>query len=184
MNRVMRKSKLERWFLRSVLYGAVIFVCPQLGAAGQVEVLSAESPQYQEVVPHVTRWMKGVLAENQQILINAGSPDDRDGIAKGLRDKNSDLYKILYTGKTSVFKFFRSAKSIDIALFRHTDLEQHGQGTTACYYDKGKIKPQWPNDYTDLAKLSDMKNVFCIFLFNSHSNWYVSYGFAEEEDGA
>ena len=175
---------MERWLLKTVLCATVIFVCSQAGVAGQVEVLSTESPLYKEIIPYVTRWMKGVLERNKQVLINAGSPDDRDGIAKGLRDKNSDLYKILYTGKTSVSKFFRSAKSIDIVLFRHPDLEQHGQGTTACYYEKGEIKPQWPNDSTDLAKLSDMKNVFCIFLFNSHSNWYVSYGFAEDEDGA
>ncbi len=135
-------------------------------------------------MPHATKWIKAVLEKNTKVLIGYAWPDYRNGVKTELRDKNSNLYTSLYDRKKSVNKFVRSATKIHFIIFKDLDLAGVQKAATVCFLDEGKTHPQWPKTYADLQKLSDMENLFCLDFSAPRSEWYVSYGFAEDEEGA
>jgi len=57
---------------------------------------------------------------------------------------NSDLYRLFYIGKKSIYETLRKAKHLKIVFVKEKALKRFGQGTLIYYYDDTKISLKFP----------------------------------------
>jgi hypothetical protein len=84
------------------MYAAMAVIYPASAKAGDLEILSRDSPLYKEVAPHASTWKRAVVEKNTKLLISYAWPDYRKGVERELRSKRSNLNTSLYNSRKSV----------------------------------------------------------------------------------
>ena len=73
-----------------------------IGAIDAVRPISAANPQFQSIIENVTAWARAVEARDIEKLVQFAEREQRDGVRRLLQDRNSYLYRTMFTNRGSV----------------------------------------------------------------------------------
>jgi hypothetical protein len=163
-----------------LILGLLIFwwiISPQPSAFCDGEIVSGNSPLYNELMPVAIKWKDAVLNKNIKVLVDCALPDDREYITPKLEDENSRLYHILFKDKNSIYEILRKLKKLKIVLIKWEGLEEAGQGVTIYYYDEDRVKLRFPLKSNEEQKLYNQGEIVSKFFFKTEGQWFTAYEF-------
>lgn len=168
--------------MRMILLLALVAVLQTCGCAtpargGDLETLQEGDPRTSDRDAAANGWIRAVLAGDRDGILRFTAPDYRSSVKTELENEGSDLSKLLLTGPQSIRARF-DRRPLRVSLLAHKDLQDHGKGTSACYYSG--TEPAWPRRSEDLAKLVSGGGVVCFFMYESEGSWYVSLPHPDE----
>jgi hypothetical protein len=152
---------------------------PSSPAEAALTDVSSNPGIYAELKEQAARFFAAVLRRDIDTVVGFAVPEHRGPIRASLGAPNSNLSRILYTGRHSVKARLQLAKQSTLVLLKHDGLESHGFGTTACLIDS-RLEQNWrPVVVGDLPPPDATEAMFCVFFFRDDNRWYASFGFAE-----
>src|SRR5262245_58583711 len=133
------QMRLVRW----VVIAAFTLGCPL--HAGDLKPVENPKGELQRLAEIAEKWKVAVVRRDIKYLEEVTPPDWRPDAQGKLKDKESQLYRLLFKGASSPYQLFtRRDTRVETVLLPHPELKGFGEGTTVCYINTESIKPEWP----------------------------------------
>lgn len=151
------------------------------GPQADVRQLTAGSALYERVVGAARAWRSALVGRRFHELVGYEWPEGRSALGKELRDPKSGVYRTLYDASPSVAAFLSRPDLASAGVFQMTHPNYRDSYFLACFALKDRSPTHWPNRYTEIQKLSDLRRHFCLDLVAEGEEWRVSFDFARTE---